>query len=221
MTIKNINSNQLTPIGPKSLNQNDFILSGHRIKLVPLQSKYLDFIYQCYNNPQFMNLYRILPIKAISKQELQNKIATQQNPTTTFEWVIINNQGTAIGLTSLENYHKGQRKAEFLIGFPAHQSKQHSKYMALEASLLVLNFAFNKIALHKLISFVYAHNQQSQKNTLHLGFKQEGYFEQHFLCQKGFIDLYQNGLLRSDFLSNLKIKNLSIKLLQRDITRGM
>mgnify|MGYP006981151083 CR=1 FL=1 len=127
MTIKNINSNQLTPIGPKSLNQNDFILSGHRIKLVPLQSKYLDFIYQCYNNPQFMNLYRILPIKAISKQELQNKIATQQNPTTTFEWVIINNQGTAIGLTSLENSPQRLAGGSKISHVPAINSSKLSK----------------------------------------------------------------------------------------------
>ncbi len=83
-----------------------------------------------------------------------------------------------------------------------------------------MDFAFNRVALNKLTSVVYGSNRLAQKNTIALGFTQESYMRQHIAVVdgQGFIDVYGNGLTKSDFRANKRLAKLSKRLLMKDIT---
>jgi len=77
----------------------------------------------------------------------------------------------------------------------------------------VLEFAFQKVKLHKLIALVYELNKSAQSNTLHLGFSQEALFREHYF------NPYQNGLLARDFFCSKSLSRWSKRMLGRDITQ--
>jgi len=201
------------------------MLKGKRVSLARAAPEYLEFIYACYQNNPFMDLYRLAQNRTLSKQDIQKRLDDEQTKSPQelkrIEWVILkhkSNQLVPIGLAALADHQVSHRRAEFLLGIPDTQDRDG--HLSLEASLLVLEFAFNQVGLHKVITFVYGYNSYAQKNTLHLGFTQEGFLTQHIYTQKGFIDLYQNGLLRTDFLVDSLLSRLSLRLLNRDITQS-
>ncbi|NOQ13484.1 MAG: hypothetical protein GQ583_03255 [Methyloprofundus sp.] len=199
-------------------------LHGSQLSLVRASPEYIDFIYDCYQNDSFMDLYRLTQSRTVLKKEIQDRLKNEQTKLPQelkrIEWVILKHekqQQTPIGLAALADHQVTHRRAEFLLGFPCTLHRVGS--LGLEASLLVLEFAFNLAGLNKVTSFVYGYNLDAQRNTIHLGFKQEGFFAQHIQTESGFIDLYQNGLLRADFLNNKKLGSLARRLLKRDITQ--
>lgn len=211
------NTLECTPIGLQ-------VLRGQRISLARAAPEYLEFIYTCYQNDAFMDLYRLAQNRAATKQDILHRLEDEQTKLPQelkrIEWVILKHeqaQHVPIGLAALADHQGSHRRAEFLLGIPSTLNRAGS--LSLEASLLVLDFAFNQAGLHKVISFVYGYNAYAQKNTLHLGLKQEGFLAEHIHVNNHFIDLYQNGLLRCDFQDNQKLSRLSRRLLKRDITQ--
>ena len=123
------------------------------------------------------------------------------------------------GFASLSAIDAAQSQAEFMLGIV--EQEQIKTGIALEASLLVLDYAFNHEGLHKLCSFVYGNNPLAQKNTLALGFKNDGVLEKHLQLQTSldFLDVYQNSLLQEQFRNNRRLSRLSSRLLGVDVTR--
>ncbi len=200
-------------------------LYGKRLTLDVSCSEHIDFLSLCYTNDAFMNAYRLSQPRNLQKQTLRQKLASQNNnllKPNVIEWVISQKnddcQPHFLGLAALADINQQHNRAEFLIGFLSPESIDLG--VALEASLLVLEFAFHRMKLHKIISIVYDFNQDAQSNTLHLGFSQEAYFHEHYFnpYTQEYIDLYQNGLLSRDFFSSPSLKKLSKRLLGRDIT---
>ena len=199
-------------------------LQGNRVRLIRTAPEYTDFIYACYQNDNFMDLYRLAQNRRITKKEITEQLSAEQaklpQELKRIEWIILKSdkqQLTPIGIAALADHQVSHRRAEFLMGVPDERNRKG--LLSLEASLLVLDFAFNQAGLHKVISFVYGYNTHAQKNTLHLGFKQEGILKEHIQCKRGFIDLFQNSMLRTDFLQNTLLARLSIRLLNQDITK--
>ena len=200
-------------------------IQGQSIQLSRSSVDYIDFIYQCYKNDKFMDLYRLAQNRAISKADLKKRLLKEQSElpqnVKRIEWVILKKQNEnliPVGLASLADYQVNHSRAELLIGIVDPESRNFG--VSLEASLLVMDFAFNQINLHKVCSYVYGYNDNAQKNTLHLGFTQEGLLIEHINSPKGFIDLYQNGLVKRNFHQNKVLAKLSLRLLGRDITQA-
>jgi len=201
-------------------------LQGRKLRLQRRAPEHAEFIQQCRQNQAFMDLYRLTEKRSESLSALRESLAEELTlvppQLRRFEWVIVRHlPGEAeklIGLAAVADYQVNHQRAEFLVGIVEPADQQPG--IGLEASLLVLDFAFNQLALHKLISFVYGYNPISQENTLALGFTQEGLLREHLhLNSLGYIDLYQNGLLASDFRHNARLSKLSQRLLGYDITR--
>lgn len=201
-------------------------LHGKRLVLELVSPEHADFLSLCYTNDAFMNVYRLSQTRDVRSQFLREGLAKQKHQLLIqergIEWVIrrrlIDGTDAFLGLAALADYNEQHNRAEFLIGF-LHPEMARAG-LGLEASLLVLEFAFQSARLHKLISYVYAFNQSAQGNILHLGFSQEAFFREHYFNphKKEFIDIYQNGMLARDFFSSLSLKRWSKRLLDRDIT---
>ncbi|MFK5894081.1 MAG: GNAT family protein [Pseudomonadota bacterium] len=223
-----------------------YACTGQNLVLYRYQPFFTHFIFRSCNNRGFIENYRIndsFPSDENKlKQDLLNKQSLPPEMLKSMEWVIcIKKTKQAIGLAGLVNYHSLHQSAELLIGLlPELKSAQQS--YGPEATLLVLEFAFQQIQLHKLTSLVYGYNQKAQQSTLKLGFTEEGLLRQHMLDRRlnlnsqalmqqqqqqqqqqqktpQYLDLYYNGLLKDDFIKNKKLARLSQRLLRRDITQ--
>jgi RimJ/RimL family protein N-acetyltransferase len=204
------------------------VLHGKRLVLEMLNASHAEFLAQTYKLDGFMDCYRLAQDRELSLEQIQQRLEREKGYSPQqlrrIEWVIkllprhAGEQEQAIGLASLADYQSAHNRAELLIGI--NRSEDRISGLAMEATLLVLEFAFQQVKLHKMISFVYAFNKVAQKNTLHLGFVQEALLREHYFNYRTgqFIDLYQNCLLQKNFFANKKLSRWSKRLLGRDIT---
>jgi len=110
------------------------------------------------------------------------------------DWIVADHE-RPIGLAGIVDIDWGNRRGELLVGLPG----EAGFAQALKATASVLDFAFRRLALDKLVSYVYADNPWAQSNTLHLGFRQEGLLRSHIVSEGQRIDLYANGMLRGEY----------------------
>lgn len=175
---------------------------GKRISLVRMELKHRDFLLSCRRNTKFQHQYNLF--QDISSNAIERDLQACTKPpieTKRICWIVEKN-GQPIGLAELVDLNLINSRLEFLIGFPEEQPFG----ISLEATLLVIEFAFSKIGAHKLISYVYGDNPNSQRNTLHLGFQQEGLLKSHVVdpVSGERLDLYINGYFIFWFFSKQK-----------------
>ncbi|MBE9562364.1 MAG: GNAT family N-acetyltransferase [Proteobacteria bacterium] len=134
------------------------------------------------------------------------------------EFMIEHKQHGVIGVAILSDYNPLHKRAEYLIGLFV--SQHRSLGYGTEATLLILDLAFNHYELNKIYTYVYDYNESSERNTLKFGFKQEGLLEEHhyLINEQRFINLYLNGMTAINFRHNKTIKRYALRLLGRDIT---
>ncbi len=179
-------------------------------------------LFRAYTDDAFIRLYRSnnpLQSEEQLRQLLAERLKHSPEDRGYLELMIVHRRYGAIGVAMLGDFSSTHRRAEYLIGL-FDQEHRGGRY-ALEASLLVLDLAFNAYNLNKLYTYVYEYNDFAEKSTLHLGFTQEGTLKNHhyLVHEKRFVSLYINGLVIDDFRHNDKIRRLSLKLLGRDITQ--
>lgn len=198
-------------------------LDGEKLCLRRYQEEDAIYLHQCYQNSTFMTRYNHYIPHHQHLHDLATKLshAHDMHPCQlkTVDWVILKRKtGQHVGIANLVEIQFVHRRAEFLIGLP--NPTDHASGIGLEATLLVLDFAFNQVGLNKLTTFVYGDNIPSQKNTLGLGFVQESYLHEHLVdsISERFIDLFGNGMTLSNFRANARLSRLSRRLLGRDIT---
>jgi len=197
-------------------------LEGKKLFLRRYEAQDAAYLRYCHQNNDFMTLYnqyipRHQPIDELAAKLHQTQ-ALHPCQTKSVDWIIVRkNTGQPAGIANLVDLNLSHRRAEFLIGLP--DSEDRTRGIALEATLLVLDYVFNRVKLNKLVAHVYAHNAFSQKNVLALGFTQESYLREHLVDPHGkLLDVYGNGMTMRDFHSNPRISKLSQRMLGRDIT---
>ena len=199
-------------------------LSGKAVVLERQGPGHAEYIRECYQDEHFIRLYnRFLP-KDLMLPQLEDFLgkAFRASPVKlgSINWVIREkNDSAPVGLASLTELNFYHRRAEFLLGLQ--KSERHGTGKALEATLLIFDFAFNVLGLTKLISLVYAENDIASKNTESLGFEREALFREHTVdpMSDSRIDIVGYGMLEREFRANTRLKKLSLRLLGRDITR--
>lgn len=201
-------------------------LEGKRVYLRRYQEADAAYLHQCYLNKSFMDLYnRYIPCHQ-HIEDLRAKLSqsNKQHPSQlkTVDWIIFRKTThQPVGIANLVDIQYQHRRAEFQIGLP--DPADRACGIGLEATLLVLDFAFNCVGLNKITTVIYGHNVSSQKNTLALGFVQESYLREQII-DKGsgkFVDLYGNSMILSDFRKNKRLSRLSNRLLGKDIVRSV
>ena len=191
-----------------------------------------DFLMRCFTDQEFMNKYHRFMANSQTKQGIGNNL--KQNPRYSvlkqkaIPWLIEqaenpgheNSRYQPIGLASITEIQLLHQRAEALIGFP--EPAHRGQGSPLAAMLLILDFIFNRIGFNKLTSIVYGDNDYAQRTLLALGFAQEGFRPRQLrdLNTGEWLDIYDNGLLQSDFRNNTRLASLSGHLLGFDITRS-
>jgi len=196
-------------------------LQGRRVILERSAPKHAPFLQQCYQNDEFMDLYRLAQDRRQTEEQIKERLAKEQNllpqQLKRVEWVIHRREKEPIGLAALVDYQHAHRRAEFLFGIV--NPEYRATGISLEASLLILDFAFNQVQLHKLVAYIYGYNHYAQENVIRFGFTQEGRLREHvYFPKQGFLDLYLNALIESDFRANRRLSRFSKRLLGWDMT---
>lgn len=199
-------------------------VEGRRLVLRLYSEKDAAFLGECLGNKAFMaNYLRFLSrTKSLRLIAAHLRNAEKHLPwqTGAVNWVIHRRDvpERPVGLANLVDLSILHRRAEFLVGIPE-QEERHAG-VPLEASLLAMDFAFNRARLHKLTSIVYQDNVRAQESTLALGFKQEGYRPDHLYDhdRQRYLGVYENGITVAEFRSNTRLAKLSRRLLGRDVT---
>ncbi|HEW97425.1 MAG: GNAT family N-acetyltransferase [Candidatus Parabeggiatoa sp. nov. 3] len=200
------------------------ILSNHGRSLHLRQTTPDDapLLLRAYEDDAFISLYRSNHAKQ-SEEQLRQTLAKRKQHAPTqlgyLELMLEHQQHGPIGIAALGDYSPLHQRAEYLIGLFDEQHR-YAGY-GIEATLLILDLAFNSYHLNKVYSYVYEYNDFSHKNMLHLGFKHEGTLAQHHYSVRleQFITLYLNGMTIKQFRENEKIQRLSLRLVGRDITQ--
>lgn len=200
------------------------IISNHGHSILIRQSTPEDavILFRAYTDEAFIHLYRSnnpLQSEEQLRQLLADRLKQSAEKRGYLELMIVHRHYGAMGVAMLNDLSNTHRRAEYLIGF-FEQKHRCGKY-ALEASLLILDLAFNAYNLNKLYTYVYEYNDYAERSTVNFGFTQEGILKNHhyLIHEKRFVSLYINGLVVDDFRCHDKMRRLSVKLLGRDITQ--
>lgn len=195
-------------------------LEGKKLHLRRYREEDAAYLRQCFQNAGFMARYNHNIPRHQSLEDLAKKLRIAQDAhpcqSRTVDWVIFRKDtGQPIGIANLVEIQFIHRRAEFLIGIP--DAADRAGGAGLEATLLVLDHAFNRLGLNKLTTVVYGDNVSSQQNTLALGFVQESHLREQLaeLDSGRFLDLYGNGMTQRDFRVNARLARLSRRLLER------
>ena len=164
--------------------------------------------------------HRLAPPLPASDEGLRAILAREATATlldtNNLHWTVMTISGQQrLGMASLTEISLRHRRAEFIIGV-----RDAAPGLALEASLLVLEFAFRTMRLNKVLSTVYSGNEYALRSTRHLGFQPEGLLRQHVQDPRTreYIDLCLSGLLPGEFFSE-RNQRLAGRLLGRALQR--
>jgi ribosomal-protein-alanine N-acetyltransferase len=196
---------------------------GKSLHLRQTEPKDAPILLKAYEDESFIRLYRSNNITATEEQLVEGlKKRAQVHPTELgyLEFMIEHKQHGAIGVAAFGDYAAYHKRAEFLIGL--FDEKHHSIGYGTEATLLMMELAFNIYKLNKIYIYVYGYNEPAKKKAVKFGFKEEGYLESHHYSvrEQDFVDLYINGLTVANFRKNEKIRRFSKRLIGRDITQA-
>lgn len=196
--------------------------SGKHITIRQSTVEDVPHLFKAYQDESFIRLYRSNNVEQTEEQMRENILKrADYSPEKlgSLELMIEHPQFGIIGVLVLGDYSPVHSRAEFLIGL--FNSEQHYLGFGIEATLLMLELAFNHYHLNKVYLYVYEYNRLAHKMAIKLGFFQEGLLKKHhfLLKEKRFVDLYINGLNIEQFRESQSIRKYSIKLLGRDITQ--
>jgi diamine N-acetyltransferase len=134
---------------------------------------------------------------AISATEQAAWIASR--PTSEFTFVIELASGEPVGMLSLVNVDRSNRRAEparFLIGEP---DSVRGLPVAVEAMKLLYEFTFDELKLHRVHGTVVADNRLMVKWQKFLGMKEEGVLRQHYFIGGEYRDAICLAMLEDDY----------------------
>ncbi|BAP54825.1 hypothetical protein THII_0528 [Thioploca ingrica] len=207
-----------TRIQPAPLHQGNTIILR---RVVPTDAAFL--FEKAYQNLDFIHRFRVNDTPQ-NVEEVRNRLKRQWQSTPEqsgyLEMLIIHKKYGPIGLAVLAEYSPFHRRAEYLIGL---FDKEHRQaWYGIETTLLVIDLAFNRYNLHKLIAYTYAYNEAGQKNLLGGGFVDEGLRREHLYSEAEgrFIDIRAFGMTLNDFRRSQLTSRLSRRLVGYDITHA-
>lgn len=177
---------------------------GDVVLRLPLEQDQ-DFLARCFGERDFIRRYRRSQEgDEAGVRAFLDLARVQPRQSRRLDWIVC--QGPRpVGLASLSDLDFTHRRGELLVGLPEADARVP---VALKASLAVMDFAFDGLRLHKLVSYVYGDNAQAQANTLHLGLRQEGLLRGHLLTSDGPLDLYVNGLLADEWRADARLQRM-------------
>jgi len=172
-----------------------------------------EFVKKCWSNNDFMLRFHRFAQRIESDDALKSVLAGEFNAnlltSNALHWTVSDLHGRKLGFTSLVDFSVQNRRAELIVGVidPAYG-------IALESTLLTMDFAFRILKLNKLCTVIYDQNDLAIKSTAHLGFISEGVIRQHIRdpLTGHFLDLHNSSMLAGEYFSNGQLEKIRARL---------
>lgn len=173
-------------------------LKSERLTLHKMTDQYFDFVVKLETRPENTK-YEMgdIPKREDIIEECKEYIeAAKKLPQCEgIKYIVCNDKEEMIGTVSLQCNSESTKVWEIGYGF---LSEYWGKGYASEATKLVIEFAFNKLGVHKLVAFINAENKRSVALAKRVGMIQELYMREARLIDDNWNDEYLFSLLKSD-----------------------
>jgi len=171
-----------------------------RISLRPISEADVDAFYTVYSNPEVMRYWSTPPLPnrdAASRQIADIHEGFKRHEL--LKWAIaLRNSDMLIGTATLFHPDFSNRRSE--IGYALGRAHWGNGYMQ-EALKAVIDFAFEKLELHRIEADVDPRNTASIRTLERLGFQREGYLRERWQVNGEIQDALFFGLLRPEWKS--------------------
>ncbi|NRA59973.1 MAG: GNAT family N-acetyltransferase [Psychrobium sp.] len=194
--------------------------NGLFIKLRKIEPEDIDLVVIWLNSDEFKkNLYSIRTSTESSCSDVVvGFIKENADDFKTNKYLIIESKssGKAIGLVFVNNIDWKNRNAEYnyIIG---DESNRNGVYGG-DTAISVCYYLFNHLNLNKIIGYTYEFNKKAQRIN-NYGSKLEGVLKQHHRYGGQYIDVFINGLTRTNF--ELFLSQHKNSLLRKHYNRGI
>jgi ribosomal-protein-alanine N-acetyltransferase len=105
-----------------------------------------------------------------------------------------------IGNVSLQNINWISRNAEFAIVMG--DKNYWGKGLGEEAAMLITEYGFTRLNLHRIYCGTFSNNESMKKLAAKLSMKQEGVRREAVYKNGEYLDLYEYGVLKTEFEKN-------------------
>ena len=169
-------------------------MQGERVILRPMEKSDADDVVRMRQDPAVLE--QLFSNQAPTRKSHLRWFQQIQADGTRQEFMIIEGAtGRCIGTIGLNHIVPEHHRAEF--GIMIGDAETYGKGLAFEASQLLLDYAFNKLGLHRVCLHMFSDNKPARYLYRKLGFVQEGVLKQH-VCKNGeYRDVVVMAVLRS------------------------
>lgn len=173
-------------------------LDAGRVRLRWLTNADVAGLFAVFGDPEVMRYFGFaaLPDEAAA-EALLAEIHRGFREHVLYQWGVETVDGELVGTCTLARIDRANRRAE--MGFALARTFWGRGYMAA-ALPAVLRFAFERLALHRVVADTDPRNAPSIRALERLGFVREGVLREHYLVQGEPQDAIVYGLLRSDWV---------------------
>ena len=126
--------------------------------------------------------------KPVSREDHINWLENKVFKGLVHQFIVCRNEDDLpLGSIYLQNFEEENRKAEW--GIYLGEEQAYGKGIGTEAAKLLLNYAFEELGMHKVVSRVLAHNQASIRMNEKAGYVKEAYLKDELFLDGQFEDL--------------------------------
>lgn len=173
------------------------MMQGDRVMLRPMEPEDTDDVIRMRNNPDV--LAQLFSDKPLTREEHLQWLDQIRAQGTRQEFLIVERaSGLSAGTIGLNHIDCKHRRAEFgiLIG----DTEARGKGLASEASRLLLDYAFNKLGLHRIYLYAFPDNKQAVHLYRKLGFVQEGLLQRHVVKNSEHRDVIVMAIIHAGYI---------------------
>ena len=169
----------------------DLILRGEQNYLRPITADDTELAVRWRNQPSVVAnfLYR----KPITPKDHEDWLANKVFKGLVHQFIVCRNEDDKpLGSAYLQNFDEESRRAEW--GIYLGEEQTYGKGVGTEAGHLILDYAFNTLGLHKVVSRVLARNTASARMSEKVGSIQEAYLRDEYFLDGQYEDLILFGI---------------------------
>ena len=171
------------------------MLTGRFVRLRAVERSDLETLRQARNRPDVARFYESkTPITQPQQEAWFDRVSSDDRA---HYFVAETGEGEFLGSANVKNINWVHRHGDY--GLYIVPAERRNPLVAVEAAVLVLDYAFDALNLHKVFGNIMACNSRSLAFNEGLGFEREGVLKEHAWHEGAWVDLVQVALFAGPY----------------------